>query len=73
MPNDPQDKAEAFAHYGGACKTCGIADERVLSFLRVTGKNIAPDETLPRILKLKNWPTDYELLCANCQLLKKQK
>ena len=66
-----QQKADAFTHYGASCKKCGITDQRVLSFVRKVGNSPAAVEVLPRILKLKNWPSDYEVLCANCQLLKK--
>ena len=70
-------KVETLTHYGNgklACVKCGFDDIRGLTLdhvqpigqqtKRVVGLNFY------RILQLLNYPTGYQTLCANCQLIK---
>lgn len=63
------------AGYGGKCVKCGFQDPRALHLDHVNGngrkerKELAPTVLLGKILKL-GCPSDYQILCANCNSIK---
>jgi len=65
-------RSRAVAHLGGACKSCGIRDARVLCFDHIDGlkgqKRESQDMVLRQVLA---GSTAYQLLCHNCNHLKR--
>lgn len=69
-------RAEAVAKLGGACKRCGFADPRALQIDHVHGDGWAELRNgANTFLHLKRVLADkanrYQLLCANCNWIKR--
>jgi hypothetical protein len=71
-------KLNAIAAYGGACKGCGIANPDLLCFDHVNDDGAEKRRNgqgtgikLMNELKRNGWPKDIQLLCHNCNHLKK--
>lgn len=69
-----RDRLDAIAHYGNKCACCG---EATLEFLTIDhikgGGNQHRREIgthLCRWLKRNNWPSGFQVLCANCNCAK---
>lgn len=62
--------------YGGKCVKCGFDDERALQIDHVYGggtkerKSLSNYQILLRIQK-ENFPSRYQILCANCNCIKR--
>lgn len=62
---------------GGACKECGITDPRVLQIDHVDGGGTAErgknNRNWPQIYQriADGWTSGYQLLCANCNQIKR--
>lgn len=69
-------KQVVYDHYGWTCATCGISDERVLSIDHINNdggiqrRKIRGNTFLKWIIK-NNFPTDLQILCMNCQWIKR--
>lgn len=65
-------KAEVFAHYGNACSCCGEAHEEFLAIDHINGRGKASKDgygaTLYRVLRARDYPEGYRLLCHNCNM-----
>jgi hypothetical protein len=61
--------------YGNKCLRCGFNDIRALTIDHIGGKaskqrkEISPRQLLFKIIK-ENYPKEYQLLCANCNMIK---
>jgi RNase P subunit RPR2 len=67
-------RAEFIAELGGACVRCGFDDPRALQIDHVNGGGIAELRTLSGtkyFAKVRANPGDYQLLCANCNWIKR--
>jgi hypothetical protein len=67
-------KKEVFAIWGGKCVRCGFKDKRALQIDHKFGGGTAEKRALGnyRLLqKVLNDPSDYQLLCANCNWIKR--
>lgn len=73
-------RAEVIENYGGKCKRCGIADQRVLVIDHIlndanidisrSGRKLGGKDLYSKIRK-EGFPQDrYQLLCHNCNYLK---
>jgi hypothetical protein len=73
-------KDDVLTHYGTSCAQCGFSDERALQ-IDHTGNNGAQERLrlghrhcagypFYRWLKREGWPSGYQVLCANCNLIK---
>lgn len=65
----------ALDKYGNACRRCGFKDTRALQFDHVNGGGNKERMSIPRITflrdVLKDDGTKYQLLCANCNWIKR--
>lgn len=74
-----QIKYECYRHYSNGepkCKNCGNTDIRVLTMDHVDGsgyehRKIIKSRQITRVLKAKGFPEGYQVLCMNCQFIKK--
>lgn len=62
--------------YGGKCKRCGFKDFRALQIDHINGGGTKERKTKSIIQLLyeivrKNYPKDYQVLCANCNCIKR--
>lgn len=70
-------KQEVYAHYGGGCRRCGFGDIRALSIDHINGggnrhrKEIGRGNSFWRWLKKNNYPSGFQILCMNCQFIKR--
>ena len=69
-------RKQAIAAYGGKCVRCGFNDIRALQFDHVNGGGEKHRKTvsvrmLLYWLKKNNYPSDFQLLCANCNFIKR--
>lgn len=73
-------KADVLAHYGKVCARCGFSDMRALQIDHINDDGAMQRKSLGgkqmsgwrfyEYLKLKNYPTGYQTLCANCNNIK---
>lgn len=71
-------KTEVLSHYGGLCACCGIADFDVLSIDHIYGGGEKHRKELKGFghcfcygwLKKQGYPTEYQVLCLNCNMAK---
>lgn len=69
-------KAEVLLHYGTTCQTCGQDDHRVLQIDHVNNngaeerRRLGSGHKFYRHLRREGWPSGYQTLCANCNLIK---
>ena len=80
-------KADVFNHYGKgkvACKKCGFSDYMALEIdhiknngaderRRLFGNRLYAGTTFYRWLRKNGYPTGYQILCANCNIIKRRK
>lgn len=76
-----QRKLEAFELFGGTCAECGFSDIRALQIDHVNGCHLPRHERIKkgesglklymRLLKGSVDKTKYQLLCANCNWIKR--
>jgi hypothetical protein len=70
-------KLETFEAYGGAyCVQCGFADHRALNLDHIGGggeidRNQPGSRTIYYRLKREGFPAGFQVLCANCNSIKK--
>ena len=74
-------KEEVLSHYSPElkCKRCGFEDIRALSIDHTNGSGCLHRRTLKkcggtefyRWLKKNNYPTEFQVLCMNCQFIKR--
>jgi hypothetical protein len=70
-------KLGVFAAYGGAkCVGCGFEDHRALNLDHIAGggsehRRNSPSGTIYLQLKRLGYPEGYQVLCANCNSIKK--
>lgn len=63
-------------HYGGECECCGVKDREFLHLDHINGdgahhrRNVS-QAMLPQWLISKNFPKDFQILCASCNLSKR--
>ena len=68
-------RLEVLEHLGGQCVVCGISDYRVLQIDHVNGggsedrKNLSRTTFIAKVLKDDG--SMYQLLCANCNWIKR--
>lgn len=69
-------KSAVIAGYGGRCRECGFDDHRALQIDHVAGNGSAerksgeaPTTFLRRLIR-ERFPSAYQLLCANCNMIK---
>lgn len=76
---DRQRKA-ALCLLGNKCQRCGITDIRVLQIDHIKGRGNQERKStvdgrgngiIRKILKMEHPETEYQILCANCNLIKK--
>lgn len=73
-------KREVLEHYGQTCVACGFSDLRALHIDHIAndgnkerarlGSPKFSGEKFYRWLKKQGWPTGYQTLCANCNIIK---
>jgi DNA-binding HxlR family transcriptional regulator len=71
-------RLEIFEFLGNKCALCGISDQRVLQIDHIKGGGACERKTFRAnhpyyshvIEELKNGSEDYQLLCANCNIIK---
>lgn len=70
-------KQDIFDHYGRKCAHCPIDDLRVLTIDHINGggtkhrKTFKSPATFYTWLRRNNFPKGYQILCMNCQWLKR--
>lgn len=69
-------RIEAIKAYGDKCVCCGFSDVRALQFDHVEGggtkhRKIVSIRMLMFWLKRNNYPKEFQLLCANCNSIKR--
>lgn len=70
-------KLSCFDAYGGpVCKHCGFTDHRALNLDHIAGggnieREASSSNTIYLKLKKLNYPPGYQVLCANCNSIKK--
>jgi hypothetical protein len=74
-------KVEVLSHYSGGppkCVACGYVDIRALSIDHINGggtkerrENKTNGQNLYRWLRKKGYPEGYQVLCMNCQFIKR--
>ena len=70
-------KLAAFEAYGGArCLKCGFSDHRALNLDHINGggsiqRRESPSNTIYLLLKREGYPAGFQVLCANCNSIKK--
>lgn len=70
-------KLAAFEAYGGIhCVWCGFHDHRALNLDHIEGggsrhRRESPSHTIYLLLKREGYPRGYQVLCANCNSIKK--
>jgi hypothetical protein len=67
---------KVFEHYGARCNKCGFTDPRALSIDHVNGDGAEHRRRLNGVNLCKavvreNYPKSYQILCMNCQMIKK--
>ena len=73
-------KAEVLEHYGKECNYCGITDIRALQVDHINDNGADERRKLGlttfagvifyRWLRKQGWPDGYQILCANCNVIK---
>lgn len=71
-------KTQVLDFYGNKCKSCGISNYRVLSIDHIYNNgakhrkqiNKKTGQNFYHWLKNNNFPTGYQTLCMNCNILK---
>jgi hypothetical protein len=56
---------------GGKCVHCGFDDERALQVDHIEGGGRAEDDYRAYVLRVWEHPEKYQLLCANCNWIKR--
>lgn len=70
-------KLAAFEAYGGPrCVKCGFEDIRALNLDHINGggtkdRRSRPSQTIYLYLKREGYPAGFQVLCANCNSIKK--
>lgn len=66
-------RRELIKYMGGKCAWCGFSDIRALQVdhIRGGGSGAKRRRVYVNILKNPNWQTQYQLLCANCNWIKR--
>jgi hypothetical protein len=67
-------RASVIAEMGGCCVRCGFSDVRALQIDHVYGggrRELRQLTTAQFYVRLRQVPGDYQLLCANCNAIKK--
>lgn len=69
-------RQEAVAHYGGKCAKCGITDYRILQIDHINNNGYRHRKEIktglfPMWLKKHGYPKDYQILCCNCNWIKR--
>lgn len=67
---------EAIIHYGGKCAKCGIDDFRILQIDHIKDDGYKHRKEIktwqfPMWLKKHDYPKGYQILCCNCNWLKR--
>ena len=62
--------------YGGKCVKCGFNDKRALQIDHVNGggtkeRKLLSNHQIFLRIKKENFPTQYQILCANCNSIKR--
>lgn len=62
-------------NYGGKCSVCGFDDRRALCLDHVNGnglkeRKLTSAASIMRRIIREGYPDDYQILCANCNLIK---
>jgi len=71
-------RAELIAKLGGVCVRCGFSDERALQFDHINGDGHKEGNRGYSYIRLRNMLNDpnlfdrYQLLCANCNWIKRE-
>jgi len=79
-------KTEVFNHYGNGhivCSKCGFSDDRALEIdhidndgaderRRLFGDRLYAGTTFYRWLRKNGYPPGYQILCANCNIIKRR-
>lgn len=77
LDRDRKHRLDCLIHYGGnppKCARCGYSDIRSLCIDHIKGggnKERRGHGRFERILVKKNFPEGYQVLCANCNIIKK--
>lgn len=69
-------RQEAVAYYGGKCAKCGITDYRILQIDHIENNGYKHRKEIktwqfPMWLKKNGYPKGYQILCCNCNWLKR--
>lgn len=72
-------KADVIAAYGGKCVKCGFVDPRALQVDHVNGGGhrhlkalrVSKGTSFYYWLRKNGYPTEFQLLCANCNWIKR--
>ena len=70
-------KESVLQAYGGKCCRCGFDDRRALQVDHVHGggnrqiRKLGGGAEVLRLIRKLNYPMDYQLLCANCNWIKR--
>jgi len=72
-----KEKIEVLKHYGGECVCCGETEIRFLTIDHIDGggtkqRNDIRGTNFYYFLKKNNYPSGYQILCANCNMAKGQ-
>ena len=68
-------RLEAIKHYGGKCACCGESTVEFLCFDHINNDGYiqrkgVPTKQLGFLLRQRNYPTDIQVLCHNCNMAK---
>lgn len=68
-------RAKVFELLGNVCKRCAFTDQRALQVDHVNGNGASERKLLKgaysRLKRVMEYPEDYQLLCANCNWIKR--
>lgn len=59
------------AYLGGKCQLCGFSDERALQVDHINGDGYKDRSHACWMAKVLREPSRYQLLCANCNFIKR--
>ena len=69
-------KQQIFNHYGNQCTRCSFTDPRALQIDHINGGGLAERRSkgsngISRLKRVLQNPAQYQLLCANCNWIKR--